>query len=122
MSLDDFPQEICDNIASFIRGNKKLRTLRSVSKIWKLAVSYQIRMSLNFKNKAVEVDNAELMRMVTAFPKMTLLMPKGRALTADGLADACTALRRTIDTVDLRMCPQVTARFLELLINFPNIR
>lgn len=118
----DFPQGICDHIASHVRDAVDLCSLRSVSKMWKLAVSYQIRRSTNINDKAVDLDDAKLMRMVNAFPKLTLLMPKGELITADGLAEACSALRRTIHTVDLRMCPKVTRSFLELLAVFPNIR
>lgn len=113
-----FPQDICDHIAHFLREDpRSLRSLRSVSKVWKDAASSQVSIALGNS----WVDDAEFLKMVTAFPKLIGLLPIGKTITADGLAEACSALVRTMYAVDLRMCPQATPRFLELLSGFPNI-
>lgn len=115
----DFPQEICDAVASYIKYGGDLRSLRLVSKTWKAAANLQVFV-LNGRNDAEMID-ANLLHFVIEFSWVHTLRPAGRRITSFGLAKACCSLEK-LHSVDLRACPQVTATFLEKIMDFPNIR
>lgn len=116
----DFPQEICDKIAGYIKDDGVcLRSLRLVSKTWKSAANRHAFVS-NVRS-TIGMSDADLLHFVIEFPQLHTLRPVGRELTAHGLAKACAPLNR-LYSVDLRACPQVTATFLGKIVDLPNIR
>lgn len=114
----DIPQDIRHVIASKV-SFEGLADLRLVNKDWNSAASLQVHIT---SEKAVGFANdADLSRVVAAFPRLFTLIPTGNSITGAGLAVVCSGLQ-WLNTVDLRNCPHTTAAFLKCLIDLPNIR